>query len=197
MCRYSIVANFNILIRYSYRFLSYKNKKYISKLDEIVAITLAFLIITIAMIPGYNITKKLSESVYPQSLGTETSNKNTSINIIDINMMNLNSTKTYVTDSRNLVPNQYIVILKENATFTPQLFNNTITSLNEEWNDFGLIITSFSEDGMLTIDLNQTQAQEGREVGIASDATVADALTKIQSNPNVDYVQPNQIFGIE
>jgi subtilisin family serine protease len=46
---------------------------------------------------------------------------------------------------------------------------------------------------MLTIDLNQTIAQEG-EAGAAS---VADVLDKIQGNPNVDYIEPNQIFGIE
>jgi len=39
----------------------------------------------------------------------------------------------------------------------------------------------------------QTIAQEG-EAGAAS---VADVLDAIQSNPNVDYIEPNQIFAIE
>lgn len=171
-----------------------KIKSNILKRDKIVMLTLVFIIMTMTMIPGYNITRNFSESIYAQSLGTETGNMNTEGNLAETNnTTNVNVTETNIPVGGNIVPNQYIVVLKENATFTPQLADNTASSLSEEWSDYGLNITSFPEVGMLTIDLYQTIAQEG-EAGTAS---VADILDRIQNNPNVDYIEPNQIFGIE
>ena len=146
-------------------------------------LTLAFIIMTMTMIPGYNITRNFSESIYAQSLGTETGNMNTEGNLEETNnITNVNVTETNIPDGGNIVSNQYIVILKENSTFTPQHADNTAISLSEEWSDYGLNITSFPEVGMLTIDLNQTIAQEGEE----GTASVADILDRIQNNPNVD-----------
>jgi hypothetical protein len=164
------------------------------KPDKIVMLTLAFIIMTMAMIPGYNITRNFSESVYAQSSGTDTGNSNTEGNLAETNnTTNVNVTETNIPDTENIVPNQYIVVLKENATFNPQVANDTVSSLSDEWSNLGLNVTSFPEVGMLTIDLNQTIAQEG-EAGTAS---VADILDEIQSNSNVDYIESNQIFGIE
>ncbi len=171
-----------------------KIKSNILKRDKIVMLTLAFIIMTMTMIPGYNITRNVYESIYAQSLGTETGNMNTEGNLAETNnITNVNVTETNIPVGGNIVSNQYIVVLKENATFTPQIADDTVSSLSEEWSDYGLNITSFPEVGMLTIDLNQTIAQEG-EAGTAS---VADILDRIQNNSNVDYIEPNQIFGIE
>jgi subtilisin family serine protease len=160
------------------------------KSDKIIALSLAFIIMTMAMIPGYNITGSLPDSVYAQEDRTGTGDGETA---------GTNVTETDIPDAGNLVPNEYVVVLKENATFTPQLAENTVSSLNEEWSTLGLNVTSFPEVGMLTIDLNQTLAEGGGggEAGVAADASVADILERIQNDPNVDYVEPNQIFGIE
>jgi subtilisin len=161
-----------------------KIKRNILKPYKITLLTLAFLIISMATIQGFSITGNFSESAFAQNFG----------NVTSANTTNLNATETNIPDAGNLVPNQYVVVLKENATFTPQLANDTVSSLSEEWSNLGLNVTSFPEVGMLTIDLNQTQ---GSEAGVAADESLADVLERIQSNPNVDYIEPNQVFGIE
>jgi hypothetical protein len=88
------------------------------------------------------------------------------------------------------VSNEYIVVLKENAASSPQIAENTVSSLSEELSGYGLNITSLPEVGILTIDLNQTLAQEGE----AGPASVADVLDEIQNNPNVDYIEPNKYW---
>src|SRR5918992_1474464 len=96
-------------------------------------LTLTFIIMTMTMIPGYNITRNFSESIYAQSLGTETGNMNTEGNLEETNnITNVNVTETNIPDGGNIVSNQYIVILKENSTFTPQHADNTAISLSEE-----------------------------------------------------------------
>ena len=188
----------NIFNRYYYEPLydMIRIKINISNSYKLIALTLTSIIITMTMTSGYNITKDFLYSTYAQSLENETSNSTIGENLLDTNITNMNVTETDIPDVGNLVPNQWVVVLKENATSTPQLASNTVSSLSEEWGDLGINVTSFPEVGMLTIDLNQTLAQED-EAGIAIDASVADVLEEIQNNPNVDYIEPNQIFGIE
>ena len=173
-----------------------KIKSNISKPNKIVILTLAFIIMTMVMIPGYNITTNFSKFVYAQSSETEIGDMNTGGNLAETNATNVSTTDINISNTTTLVPNQYIIVLKENATFTPQIVNNTVSSLNDEWSDFGFNVTSFPEVGMLTLELNQTLAQEG-EVGAAANASIADILDRIQNNPNVDYIEPNQIFEIK
>jgi hypothetical protein len=70
-----------------------KIKSIISKSDKIMTITLAFIIITMAMISSYNITKNFPHFAYAVNIGTETSNMNNGENVTDTSMKNANVTK--------------------------------------------------------------------------------------------------------
>lgn len=109
-----------------------KIKRNILKSFKIVGLTLVFLIMSMIMIPGYRITKNLSVAVYAQSLETEIYDMNTGVSLVETNTINVNVTETNILDAGNIVPNQYIVVLKENATFNPQIANDTVSSLSEQ-----------------------------------------------------------------
>ena len=163
-----------------------KIKRNILKPYKITSLTLTFIIMSMATILGFSITGNFSESVYAQSLG----------NVTSANTTNLNVYRNRYTGGWKSRAKSIRRSVKRKCNIHSPLASDTVSSLSEEWSNIGLNVTSFPEVGMLTIDLNQTQAP-GSEAGVAADESIADILERIQNNPNVDYIEPNQVFGIE
>jgi len=151
---------------------------------------------TSTIIPSFGIIGNVPRIAYGQSLQTETNTINIASNITGINTTNANVSEIDIPEAGNIIADQYIVVLKENATLNPQVANNTVSALSEDLSNLGVNATAFPEVGQLFIDLNQTGAEAGQP-GIAGDVTTQDVLERIQNDPNVAYVEPVQIFGIE
>jgi subtilisin len=167
------------------------------KIEKSIALIIATTIITPTIISSFGIIGNLPELAYGQSLQTETDNIIIASNITGINnTTNANVSEIDIPEAGNLIVDRYMVVLKENATLTPQIANNTVSALSEDLSNLGVNATVFPEVGQVFIDLNQTQA-EGGQLGIAGDVTTQDVLERIQNDPNVAYVEPVQIFGIE
>jgi subtilisin family serine protease len=161
-----------------------------------MALIVVVTIMTLTIIPSFGIIGNFPRLAYGQSLQTETNTTNIASNITGINTANANVSEIDIPEAGNLIVDQYIVVLKENATLNPQVANNTVSALSEDLSNLGVNATAFPEVGQLFIDLNQTGAEAGQP-GIAEDVTAQDVLERIQNDPNVAYVEPVQIFGIE
>ena len=161
-----------------------------------MALIIAVTIMTSTIIPSFGIIGNVPRIAYGQSLQTETNTISISSNITGINTTNANVSEIDIPEAGNIIADQYIVVLKENATLNPQVANNTVSALSEDLSNLGVNATAFPEVGQLFIDLNQTGAEAGQP-GIAGDVTTQDVLERIQNDPNVAYVEPVQIFGIE
>ncbi len=161
-----------------------------------MVLIIAVTIMTSTIIPSFGIIGNVPRIAYGQSLQTETNTINIASNITGINTTNANVSEIDIPEAGNIIADQYIVVLKENATLNPQVANNTVSALSEDMSNLGVNATAFPEVGQLFIDLNQTGAEAGQP-GIAGDVTTQDVLERIQNDPNVAYVEPVQIFGIE
>ena len=161
-----------------------------------MVLIIAVTIMTSTIIPSFGIIGNVPRIAYGQSLQTETNTINIASNITGINTTNANVSEIDIPEAGNIIADQYIVVLKENATLNPQVANNTVSALSEDLSNLGVNATAFPEVGQLFIDLNQTGAEAGQP-GIAGDVTTQDVLERIQNDPNVAYVEPVQIFGIE
>jgi len=166
------------------------------KIERSMVLIIAVTIMTSTIIPSFGIIGNVPRIAYGQSLQTETNTINIASNITGINTTNANVSEIDIPEAGNIIADQYIVVLKENATLNPQVANNTVSALSEDMSNLGVNATAFPEVGQLFIDLNQTGAEAGQP-GIAGDVTTQDVLERIQNDPNVAYVEPVQIFGIE
>ena len=166
------------------------------KIERSMVLIIAVTIMTSTIIPSFGIIGNVPRIAYGQSLQTETNTINIASNITGINTTNANVSEIDIPEAGNIIADQYIVVLKENATLNPQVANNTVSALSEDLSNLGVNATAFPEVGQLFIDLNQTGAEAGQP-GIAGDVTTQDVLERIQNDPNVAYVEPVQIFGIE
>jgi subtilisin family serine protease len=162
------------------------------KIEKAIALTIGVTIMTMTIIPSFGIIGNVAPLVYGQTLETETDNINTTGNITATNTTNANVSEVVI--PRGPVAHQYIVILKENATFTPQVANETISALSEGLATIGVNVTEFPEVGQLVIDINQTQADQP---GIARDLTEQEILDGLENHPNVEDVEQVQEYTIQ
>lgn len=158
-------------------------------------LTVAIIIMIATIIPSFEVIGNFHSPAYGQSSQTESNNMIRTGNLTGINRTNANVSEIVVSGAGNLVVDQYIVVLKENASLTPQIANNITSTLSEDLTNIGVNVTVLPEVGQFLIGLNQTQV--GQQSGIAGNITTQDIFERIQNDPNVDFIEPVQIFVIQ
>lgn len=115
-------------------------------------------------------------------------------NVTSGNMINNNSS-TNTTDilsggnlslqSGDIIPNEWIVTLKENATIDGQTANSSIAALSDEAENSGVqVLQTLPELGVLVIKTPPTE-----ENGVF-------ALADVEDNPNILSIEPNRVVTI-
>jgi subtilisin family serine protease len=130
---------------------------------------------------------------YGQTLDTETTNSGIAGNTTQTNMTNANVSEAVIPQAGDILSDRYIIVLRENATLTPQIANETASALSEDLTNLGVNVTAAPEVGQVFVDLNQTLAEGGQPSLAGGDVTTQDVLESIQNNPNVAYVEPDSI----
>jgi subtilisin len=94
------------------------------------------------------------------------------------------------TQAGRIVPGQFIVTLKENATISPASFTETSQNVSAEAADQGFkAVKGFPQLGIVVV--NTTQSPSA-----LSAAEIDQGISSLQTNPNVQSIEPNRIVQI-
>jgi subtilisin family serine protease len=154
-----------------------------STVKKSMGLALALAFITLLLLPS-NSFGNTSYRAYGQGPAAPTGNATS-----------VNATEPIVPTKGNIIADEYIVVLRENATFEPQATNGTISALSNGLTELGANVTAYPNVGAFSINLSQPQGISN-QTGVAA-AEARNTVEELQGHPDVAYIEPNQVFTIE